>query len=649
VSWETCTSARRSVANQALGALRITLCTITFLILAISLHAQAHLSYQFAEPAKSADTERVVAISFQLSPEDDGRYFATYSRREPVGETLIDVKVVNFERTREVAATEAKAFFASLVDAGLRKLPKGDNFIGDASNSQIFATISGRDLQRTYNSPIKSGARKAIHDAVNAFAKKLGIDQPEDAEKATRIIEGNRTPAREVSFSSLITNPSRYDGKRIAVVGFYHGEFECSALVPEKFQWTTLDRDRPFWVDGSKFAKSSDLHWKNDSWVRIEGVFSARHGGHMGLAPGLIQRATKFEPLDGPPKPTAELVASEDDPHELEKLTLEIVIKPFPMDGRPIKEVVTALNEQIGGQLAERGLPADWLKIELDPSSNPKARIEMQPEKPTPLRHIIGMLGIRISPGEEPPFSADGSTYVYVLPNIIRLNVKTSHYPDDKEPISFHEDAFGKHPVRVRLARYADRWGGAETFRVDWHFGANPEELRVSEALDLVRRILPDEPGAKSITSIEIRGTDANWDWTAETSADPESSSRPGGVVRLDEDAGTIYGSPMSTFARRSYVAGLDGKTVRASPKWHYTGELPLELDAAIRAARAVLKGIPGAEDSLRLEHVWLGPLDASRCAYQITFRDPDDPGESFLTIPVLLSGKAIAPKLQAR
>ena len=649
---------RRSISvwpRRFCRAARVVLGAAAFLVAAISLHAEDHLSYDFAVPAKSARTERVIGISFSLAARDDGGYVATYSRREPVGESLVDVRTVAFERTREVPAAEAKAFFANLVRAGLRELPKGDGYIGDAPVSQIYATVSGRDLQLSYNAPIKSGARKTFHDAVTAFAKKLGIDQPEEVAKATQLIEGDRTPAREIPFSSLITNPLRYDGKRIAVTGYYHSEFECSALVPEKFAWKTLDDDRRFWVGGStKFAKDSDFAkasgsgWKNDTWARIEGVFSARHGGHMGMSPGVISRVTKFEPLDGPPKPDGRPGANEDDPHDLEKLGQEIAIKPFPMDGRPIREVVAALNEQIGGQLAERGLPRDWLKIELDPDSNPKARVEAQFGKPESLRRIVGLLGARISPGEEPPFSGHGGNYTYILPDVIRLRMKTSVYPDDQEPISFHEDALGKHAVRVRLVRYAARWDGPEIFRVDWLCGVNPAELRVADALALLRRILPDEPGAKSIKTLAIHGADADWEWMAVTSAAPEAASRPGGVVRLDEDAGTIYGSPVSKYAKHEYVALIDAKTVRASPKWSFTGELPLELGAAIQAARAVLKSLPGAEKSLRLEHIWLGALDASHCAYQMTFSDPLDPEKNSVTIPVLLSGQAIEPKQRA-
>lgn len=628
-------------------ATRTMLGAVAFLVAAIFLRAEDHLSYAFAVPAKSARTERVIAISFSLEVRDDGGYAAKYARREPVGETLVDVQTIAFERLREVTATEARAFFASLVRAGIWKLPKGDDFIEDAPDSQISATISGRELRHCYNAPIKGGARKTLHDTVTGFAKKLGIDQPGDLAKATQLIEGDRTPAREIPFSSLITNPLRYDGKRIAVTGYYHSEFECSALVQEKFAWKTLDDDRRFWIGGaSKFARASGARWKSEAWARIEGVFSAAHGGHMGVSPGVISRVTKFEPLDGPPKPDSQPGANEDDPHDLEKLTQEIALQPFPLDGRPIKEVVAALNEQIGGQLTARGWPRDWLKIELDPDSNPKARVGAQFGKPESLRRIIGRLGARISPGEEPPFTGHGGTYTYILPNVIRLGMKTGAYPDDREPISFHEDALGKHAVRAKLVRFAARAGDPETFRVEWSCAANPEELRLSDALALVRRILPDEPGAKSIESLAIRSADAEWDWTILTGSAPETAARPGGVVHHYEKAGAIYPSPSSTFAKQEYLAEIEGKAVMAAPKWNFTGEPPLELAAAIRAARAALEKIPKAEDTLRLKIISLSLYDGDCHTIDFTFSDPVGDGASFLTIPVLLSGKAIGPKL---
>jgi hypothetical protein len=646
----------RSVLSQYLfRAIRFAFYTAALLSLANSLFAEDHLYYSFANPAKSAETEGGVTITLDVSARDDGSYSATYSHRDWILQTLSDVKTVTFERSHVLTSAEGRAFFASLVDAGVWKLPKGDNFIGDAPNLQLYATISGRELQLNYNSPIEGSARKTLHATVTAFAKKLGIDRPEDAAKATQIVEGDRTPARAIRYSSLITNPARYDGKRIAVAGNYHREFECSMLTPQKFDWRGLDSDEDFWVDGpSKFAKKSAVRWKNDSWVWIEGVFSARHGGHLGVSPGVIYRVTKFTALEGPPPPAATDAAAKDDPHGLENLTLEIQIQPFPMDGRPIQEVVAALNRQIGDQLAQRGLAEDWLRIELDPSSDPKARVDMHPEKPEPLRSIIGMLGLRISPGEENPFGQDLSTYTYVLPNVIRLFKKTSVYPDDKEPLSFHEDTFGKQAVHAKLTRYAGEWRGRpETFRVEWHSDINPAELRVSEALGLIHRILPDEPGAKSIADIRVTRAGAAWNWSAHTNAAHETASSASGVARIESDAGSLYLSPWSFLGKRRFVASLDAKTVRAAPEWNFIGEPPLEFEAAIRAAREALREIPNVKTQFELEDIVLeplagttfSPLDASRCDYKITFRDQTPGAGGFLIIPVLLSGKAIAPK----
>ena len=641
-------SRSRSISSRRLfTALRLALCAAAFFALANAMRAEDRLSYDFETAAKSAGLERGVGVSLDVSSRDEGGYTASYSHREWVRETLTDVKAVTFERYRILTAAEGAAFFASLVDAGLWKLPKGDNFIGDAPNTRINATISGRDLERIYNSPINSAARKSFHAAVIALAKKLGIDQPEDVARVTRMVEGDRTPAREIPFSALITNPARYDGKRIAVAGFYHTEFECSLLVSERFDWHTLDSDRKFWIGGSsKFAKPSNFHWKNDSWVRLEGVFSASHGGHMGASPGVIRRVTKLTALDEPPRPPAADALNEDDPHGLEKLTLEIEIQPFPMDGRPIQEVVAALNKQIAAQLAERGLAEDWLKIELDSTSNPKARVDQHahPDKAEPLRRIIQMLGARASPGENAPFGGYVDTYTYILPNLIRLHMMTSRYPDDEDPFSYHAGTFGKQPVRAKFVRYVGKFGGPETFLVEWHCDLQPEALRVSEALALIRKILPDEPGAKSISSLDILRDGTAWQWAASTDASPPTATSIAGLMRIEPAPDSFYLSPMSTFAGRHFHAQLDFKTVHSTPEWNFTGEPPLQLDAAIRAAGETLKGIPNAEASLQMQQIRLVPLGATHCAYLITFRDPAN-RESFLVIPVLLSGQAIAPK----
>jgi len=623
--------------------MRVALCIAAFFGLANSMRAEDQLSYHFTTAATSPGTERSATILFDVSPGDDGSYSAVYSHRDSINETLTDVKAVAFERRRVLTVAEAGAFFASLADAGLWQLPEGDKFVGDGPNTQLIATVSGRDLQRDYHSPIKGGARETFHAAVTASAKKLGIDQPEDVAKATKVIEGDRTPAREIPFSALITNPARYDGRRVAVVAFYHSEFECSMLVSQKFAWKGLDSDRQFWLyESSKFAQESEVRRKNDSWARVEGVFSARHGGHLGFCPGFIDRVTKFTPLDGPPPPPAAGAVSEDDPHGLEKLDLEIQIQPFPMDGRPIQEVVAALNRQISAQLAERGLAEDWLKIDLDPISNPKARVKKQAEKTESLRTVVKMLGLRVSPGEEDPFGEDLSTYMYVLPNVIRLCMRKSPYPDDKESVVWREDTFGKQAVRVKLVRYAPKFGnGPDTFLVEWRSDMKPEDLRISEALDIIHRILPDEPGAKSITGIDAHRVDKTWHWTARTAASAAAAYAPDQAPSIEAQ------SPASIFAGRRYNAFLDTKTVQATPQWTLTGAPPVELEASIRAAREALREIPNAEDTLPLERIRLALLDDHHCAYQMTFYAPAAKKQGMLLIPVLLSGQAIVPKPQ--
>jgi hypothetical protein len=620
------------------------LAAVSLALSSVAAQAQNCLDYSFTEPIKSASVERFVTISFRLSARDAGGFSATYSHMENVTEALEDVATISFERERMVTPTEGDAFFESLIEAGIKKLPKAADAILEPPNSQLWAKISNEEIRRNYNSRATRGPRKAVHDNVLGFAKKLGIDSPEDRGKATRVIEGNRTPARVIPFSSLITNPNRYGDKRIAVVGYYHYEFEYSALTSAPHDWKNFSFDHAFWFGSpSRFAKDADVrHWKNDTWVKVEGVFVNQFGGHMGGYPGTITRITRMESLPGPPKPAPE--ANEDDPHGLEALMDEIIIKPFPMDGRPVAEVVAALNKQIAEHLADRGKPRDWLKITLDTASNPKARTDVQFDSGAPLRAVVMALGGRVAPDEPAAFEG-ANTYSYILPDTIRLRFKTSVYHDDKEPFSFSDERFQDQSVRVKTARKAARWAGPDTFDVSWTTIADPVQANITDAIKLARKVLPDEDVAKRVTGVWIRGSDVTWRWliTAGGSADEPSIPGLGGVSQISP--GKIYPSPLSSFENHSYVATLSVNEVASASKWKMGDNVPLDIGDALKAARSVLARIKRAKETLVLSEISFGPLDETHWIYQIAFRDPSDADKDYLTIPVLLSGKAIAPK----
>lgn len=623
---------------------------LVFLVMALCGEAQGgddFFHYSFSEPIAARNAVRGRSMELTVSELESDGFEVAYEWREGAGETLTDVKALSFKRVRKLTPAEGAGFFSGLLKAGVFKLPKGDDYISARCTTQIDVGASGRTTHEIYNSPSSNRPRRAVHEFVVFFARKLGLDRPEDREKSTRVIEGDHTPARAIPFSALLTNPARYDDKRLAVTGYYHTEFEDSSFMRAAFKDHDRGYDRIFWLGGaSKFAKAAAVQLKNDAWLRVEGIFDARRGGHMGLFAGAIRRITKSEVLPGPPDPATLPPVGEDDPHSLEKLTEEIVVAPFPMNGRPISEVVASLNERIATQLAARGLPPDWIRIELEPVSNPKARVETEFDRPRPLR---ALLGYRLISGEDPPWRPDDLWYRYVLPDVIRVRQKSSPYPDDVDPISWHEENFDGNPVRVQLIRYADAAGGPQYFRVKWQLASNPTEFTFASAMALARRILPEEPGAKSITNLEVSREEEQWIWSLETGAASEANPQSGGIMHLSDDSETTYGSPIAKYGGRLYIATLNAKIVGSSPPWNFDRDPPLEIGAAVEAARNILGKIPKATETLRLSRLYTDRQDKSHCFYWVVFCALDKDSRDEIAIPVLFSGEAIEPKRQGK
>jgi hypothetical protein len=134
--------------------------------------------------------------------------------------------------------------------------------------------------------------REQLHGLVLAFYDQVA---PEADRKITsRTIEGDLQPARPVTLNELLANPSAFDGKRVRVSGYYHGENHFSSLTFGKK--SKMDTDQGIWINGaSTFAKASRFDRTNNSYVTVEGTFSGRRGGNFGAWPAEIERLTLFK------------------------------------------------------------------------------------------------------------------------------------------------------------------------------------------------------------------------------------------------------------------------------------------------------------------------------------------------------------------
>ena len=139
-----------------------------------------------------------------------------------------------------------------------------------------------------------SNEQKDIGDIMTSFVHKLGLDHPNDWKAAMFITEGDVTPAQKTTLTQVLHNPEAFNGKRVSLVGYYHGEFEDSNFGIK----ADSDYHQSVWFGSpSSFADKADLHLSNNSWLRVEGIFVKGPGGHMGMWPGEIERITKVDPV----------------------------------------------------------------------------------------------------------------------------------------------------------------------------------------------------------------------------------------------------------------------------------------------------------------------------------------------------------------
>ena len=102
------------------------------------------------------------------------------------------------------------------------------------------------------------------------------------------------------SFAQLLADPKAYDGKRISVAGFYHGEFESFAVYDCREHANFGIMESGIWVDfPDRKEKAGRIQEVNDCYVRVEGIFhyTPKGAGHLGGWASEITAITLFARL----------------------------------------------------------------------------------------------------------------------------------------------------------------------------------------------------------------------------------------------------------------------------------------------------------------------------------------------------------------
>ena len=89
---------------------------------------------------------------------------------------------------------------------------------------------------------------------------------------------------------AVIANPAKYEGKKIAVIGFMHLEFEGNVLYTHREDYVHALLGNGIWVDVDQDKQSL-----SDSYVMAVGTFTANDKGHMGLWSGRLSKITTIK------------------------------------------------------------------------------------------------------------------------------------------------------------------------------------------------------------------------------------------------------------------------------------------------------------------------------------------------------------------
>jgi hypothetical protein len=89
---------------------------------------------------------------------------------------------------------------------------------------------------------------------------------------------------QSVSLIQLLASPEKYHGRFISVCGYYHHEFESSAVYLSKDDATYRIIENSVWLgSAARNADTNRIHKLNDLYVRVEGAFThcPNGGGHL--------------------------------------------------------------------------------------------------------------------------------------------------------------------------------------------------------------------------------------------------------------------------------------------------------------------------------------------------------------------------------
>ena len=104
-----------------------------------------------------------------------------------------------------------------------------------------------------------------------------------------------REDVTDVSIIQLISNPEKFDGKYVRFIGFVSVAFEGDAIYLHEDDYKYGLTKNALWLSLTKDIYEKQSRKFDRKYVLVEGTFSARNRGHMGLYSGAIENIKRFE------------------------------------------------------------------------------------------------------------------------------------------------------------------------------------------------------------------------------------------------------------------------------------------------------------------------------------------------------------------
>lgn len=274
---------------------------------------QAAFSYSY-EPLPGSSHAEQCGSGFDLTVYDgDEKPWAEFRRGEFRDDGGWTYTTIDYSFRSGIDRPLFAAFASNLVAAGVHTLTQPSKETGCAVQAIMTSRVGGKEVHVLFYTPPTGGVQKAIHQLARAFGANLCQTYPNGATVTTQVWEKTTAPARKVDLEYLLRHPKEFLGRRVAVEGFYHGEFECSRLSPEP-------NKRGLWVDAfATDVPTNAIQWVSNGWVRVTGTYHAYfteredepQGGHMGMSLGELMYVTEFKPSEKtgniPPSPAGDV------------------------------------------------------------------------------------------------------------------------------------------------------------------------------------------------------------------------------------------------------------------------------------------------------------------------------------------------------